>query len=474
MHEARRGVGVAKEGESMLARPARPGAEGGLDLENLAALAETGAIDSVIVAAPDLQGRLQGKRVMPRFFLETIAAEATEACNYLLAVDVEMTPVQGYHFASWDRGYGDFVMVPDLTTLRRAAWTESAAFVLCDIANRDGSLAPVAPRSILKRQLDRLKAMGLSALAATELEFLLFRMSYEECWRRNYVDLVPANLYNVDYSILGTAKVEPVIRQIRNAMEASNIQVENSKGECNLGQHEVNFRYRDAMGAADGQAIYKEAAKEIAQENGCAISFMAKFNEREGNSCHIHLSLEGGDGRSAFADGERPSALFGHFLAGLIAHAAELSILWAPNINSYKRYAIGSFAPTALVWGHDNRTCAFRALGHGRSLRVENRLPGGDVNPYLALAGMIAAGLDGIEHELPAQPPQNGNAYLGDLPRVPKTLAAATALWNASAFIHDTFGEEVVSHFAHMAQTEIDTFNAAITDWERRRCFERM
>lgn len=448
--------------------------QGGLSIDELRALAGAGAIDTIVMAAPDMQGRLQGKRVMPRFFLDTVLNDASEGCNYLLAVDVEMAPVSGYDFASWDRGYGDFVFRPDLSTLRLAGWQDGAAVLLCDIALHDGSLAPVAPRSILKRQLDRLKEAGLTAYAATELEFLLFRNSYEECARRGWVNLDPANLYNVDYSILGTAKVESVIRRIRNAMEASGIRVENSKGECNLGQHEINFAYGTALETADNHVLYKEAAKEIAQEENCAISFMAKYNEREGNSCHIHLSLRDAAGGAVFADGAAHSAQFGHFLAGLAAHAAELSVLFAPNINSYKRYAIGSFAPTGLVWGRDNRTCAFRVLGHGKSLRVENRLPGGDVNPYLALAAMIAAGLDGIERRLPAAEAHTGNAYHGDVPRVPRGLGDALALWRRSEFARTVFGEEVVAHYARMAEVEIEAFGAAVTDWERHRNFERM
>ncbi|MCF3947693.1 MULTISPECIES: glutamine synthetase family protein [Acidiphilium] len=447
---------------------------GRLDLAALRALAAEGAIDTVIMAAPDMQGRLQGKRVMPRFFSDSVVADASEGCNYLLAVDVEMTPVAGYDFASWDRGYGDFVFRPDIATLRRAAWQEGAAILLCDIALHDGSLAPIAPRSILKHQIGRLAEAGFSAYAATELEFLLFRNSYEECMRRGYRNLDPANLYNVDYSILGTAKVEPVIRKIRNALEASGIQVENSKGECNLGQHEINFAYGPVLDCADGHVLYKEAAKEIAGEENCAISFMAKFNEREGNSCHIHLSLRDRENRAVFAESDGHSRLFGHFIAGLAAHAAELSILFAPNINSYKRYAVGSFAPTGLVWGHDNRTCAFRVLGHGKSLRVENRLPGGDVNPYLALAGMIAAGLDGIARELPPAGAHTGNAYHGDLPRVPRTLADALSLWRNSDFARVAFGDQMVAHYARMAEVEIETFGAAVTDWERVRGFERM
>ena len=448
--------------------------QGRLTLEALNQLAEAGEIDSVIIAACDMQGRLQGKRVMPRFFLDHVAKQASEGCDYLLAVDVEMTPVPGYEFSSWDRGYGDFVFKPDMATLRRAAWAERAAIVICDLELADGAALGLAPRTILKRQLGRLAERGLTAYAATELEFLLFRMSYEDCQRQGYRDLKPANLYNVDYSLLGTAKVEPLIRRIRNAMEASGIQVENSKGECNLGQHEINFAYGQALEAADCHVIYKEAAKEIAQEDGCAISFMAKFNEREGNSCHIHLSLRDAAGRSVFAGNDGVSPLFGQFLAGLAHHAAALSLLFAPNINSYKRYAAGSFAPTGLVWGYDNRTCAFRVLGHGQGLRVENRLPGGDVNPYLALAAMIAAGLDGMDKEMLAAPPHEGNAYQGDVPRVPKTLAEALDAFRDSGFTREAFGEAVVTHYAHAAATEIAAFNAAVTDWERLRCFERM
>jgi glutamine synthetase len=276
--------------------------------------------------------------------------------------------------------------------------------------------------------------------------------------------------------MLGTARVEPVIRKIRNAMQAAGIEVENSKGECNLGQHEINFRYGQALAAADGHVIYKEAAKEIAAEAGCALTFMAKFNEREGNSCHTHLSLRDADGKAMFldADGHSPSKFFLQFLAGLIAHAEELAFFFAPNVNSYKRYAAGSFAPTAIAWGLDNRTCAFRVLGHGKSLRVENRLPGGDVNPYLALAAMIAAGLDGIERDMPPAEMFTGNAYTAELPRIPATLADAAARFAQSDFNKAAFGADVVAHYANMAKVELDAFNAAVTDWERFRSFERM
>jgi glutamine synthetase len=450
--------------------------KGMLSVPQLRALAEAGEIDTVIMAAPDMQGRLQGKRVMPKFFCENVSVDSAEGCSYLLATDIECSPVAGYELTSWDKGYGDFVFVPDIDTLHRAPWQPGAAIVLCDIEMHDHTPAPMAPRNILKRQLARLAERELTAYAATELEFILFRTSYEDGWASGYRDMVPANQYNCDYSILGTARVEPVLRAIRNAMEAMGIQVENSKGECNLGQHEINFAYREALTAADNHVIYKEAAKEIAAEKGHALTFMAKFNEREGNSCHTHLSLRDRDGHAVFVDPETkaPSVLFQHFLAGLLAHAEELAFFFAPNINSYKRYAAGSFAPTALVWGIDNRTCAFRVLGHGKSFRVENRLPGGDVNPYLAMAAMIAAGLDGVERELTPPAAFEGNAYLGKLKRVPKTLAAAAKIFAGSAFNKAAFGEDVVAHYANMAQVELDAFNSAVTDWERFRSFERM
>ena len=449
---------------------------GKLTLPELRAAAESGEIDTVLMAAPDMQGRLQGKRVMPRFFLESVTQDSAEGCAYLLATDIECNPVEGYALTSWAKGYGDFVFVPDMATLCKAPWQPGAAMVLCDIELLGGHPAEMAPRTMLKKQLQRLQAHGLTAYAATELEFILFRDSYEEAWKRGYRELTPANQYNSDYSMLGTARVEPVIRKIRNAMEAAGIQVENSKGECNLGQHEINFRYSDAVSAADGHVIYKEAAKEIAAEMGHALTFMAKFNEREGNSCHTHLSLRDADGKAVFLDedGHSPSKFFLQFLAGLIAHASALAFFFAPNINSYKRYAAGSFAPTAIAWGLDNRTCAFRVLGHGKSLRVENRLPGGDVNPYLALAAMIAAGLDGVEQDMAPAGMFTGNAYVADLPRIPATLADAAKLFAESDFNKAAFGADVVAHYTNMAKVELDAFNAAVTDWERFRSFERM
>ena len=392
-----------------------------------------------------------------------------------------LTPIQAILMAAVLNFGGALIATRVAQTIASGIITTPAAteLVILGLLIATNSILTAAETAIVsarRAQLARLAEHGLTAFAATELEFILFRTSYEDAWNSAYRNLVPANQYNCDYSMLGTARVEPVIRNIRNAMEAAGIQVENSKGECNLGQHEINFRYGEALQAADGHVIYKEAAKEIAAQAGHALTFMAKFNEREGNSCHTHLSLRDLEGRAVFVEpGTRyHSLVFQQFLAGLLAHAEELAFFFAPNINSYKRYAAGSFAPTGLVWGHDNRTCAFRVLGHGKSLRVENRLPGGDVNPYLALAAMIAAGLDGVDKEMKPVPAFEGNAYLGKLKRVPKTLAGAAKIFAGSSFNKAAFGEDVVAHYANMAQVELDAFNTAVTDWERYRSFERM
>ncbi len=447
-----------------------------LTLHALESLAERGEIDTIIMALPDMQGRLQGKRVMPRFFFESVLPNAAEGCAYLLATDIECAPVPGYELAAWDGGYGDFLLMPDLATLRLAPWQKGAAIILCDSTLPDRRPLAMAPRIMLKTQLARLQTHGLSAHAATELEFILFKNSYEDAWTRGYRGLTPANQYNNDYSILGTARVEPLLRQIRNAMEEAGIQVENSKGECNLGQHEINLRYGTALETCDKHVIYKEAAKELAAQAGMALTFMPKINAREGNSCHIHLSLRDTQDAPVFldADGHSPSKLFRQFMAGLLAHAAELTVFFAPNINSYKRYTVGSFAPTSLAWGMDNRTCAFRVVGHGPALRVENRLPGGDVNPYLALSAMLAAGLAGIEGDYAPVPLFSGNAYTADLPRVPATLDEAARLFAESDLAHAAFGADVVRHYANMAKVELDAFNSAVTDWEFFRSFERM
>ncbi|CAM5334365.1 Glutamine synthetase OS=Streptomyces violarus OX=67380 GN=FHS41_006314 PE=3 SV=1 [Streptomyces violarus] len=367
-------------------------------------------------------------------------------------------------------------MHPDLSTLRRVPWNEGTAMLHADLAWNDGSPVVAAPRQILRRQLERLAELGYTAQVGTELEFIVFKDTYEQAWDANYRGLTPANQYNIDYSVLGTGRIEPLLRRIRNEMAAAGLTVESAKGECNPGQHEIAFRYDEALVTCDQHAVYKTGAKEIASQEGMSITFMAKYNEREGNSCHIHLSLADADGHNVMAgDGEDSmSDVMRHFLAGQLAALRDFSLLYAPNINSYKRFQPGSFAPTAVAWGHDNRTCALRVVGHGRSMRFENRLPGGDVNPYLAVAGLVAAGLYGVEHKLELPEPCPGNAYAGDFAHVPTTLREAAELWENSPIAKAAFGDEVVAHYRNMARVELDAFDAAVTDWELRRSFERM
>ena len=448
-----------------------------LDVDTLISEVETGAIDTVVVAITDMQGRLQGKRIHAPFFVSEVLAHGTEGCNYLLAVDIDMNTVPGYAMSSWDTGYGDMVMRPDLSTLHRIPWQEGAVGVVCDVLWEDGSDVVASPRQILRRQIDRLADQGMAAFVGTELEFIVFLDSYEEAWQSGYRDLTPANLYNVDYSILGGARVEPLLRQIRLGMAGAGLEVESAKGECNFGQHEIAFKYNEALTTCDRHVIYKNGSKEIAAQEGVSLTFMAKYNEREGNSCHIHLSFRGLDGAMVMADHDSPdgmSDLGRSFIAGQIAHLEEITLLFAPTINSYKRYVEGSFAPTAIKWGRDNRTCALRLVGHGPSLRLENRVPGGDVNPYLAVAGAIAAGLDGIERGLPLEAEFTGNAYAADAARVPDSLAKAVALWEGSDWVKQTFGEEVQAHYARMGHVELESFGRAVTDWERYRGFERL
>lgn len=448
-----------------------------LTLEQLRVAVAEDEIDTVVLALVDMQGRLQGKRFHAPYFLDQVAAHGSEGCNYLLAVDVDMNTVDGYAMSSWERGYGDFAMVPDFDTLRRVPWQPGSALLLADLAWLDGSPVVASPRQILRRQLDRLAAHGLTAYAGTELEFVLFRDSYEEAWQRGYRDLTPANQYNVDYSLLGTARVEPLLRRIRREMAGAGLTPESAKGECNLGQHEIAFRYDEAVACADHHVIYKNGAKEIAAQEGMSITFMAKPNAREGNSCHIHFSLRDADGRSAMlGDGPAHLSTTGQrVLAGLLATMREFSLLFAPNINSYKRYQPGSFAPTALRWGTDNRTCALRLVGHGQGMRVENRVPGADVNPYLAIAALVAGAVHGIERELALGEECTGNAY--DDPaadRVPGTLRDALALWEGSTVAAEAFGDEVTAHYANQARIELTAFDAAVTDWELIRGFERL
>jgi glutamine synthetase len=443
-----------------------------MNLDELRADASADRTDTVLLVLTDMQGRLQGKRMTARHFLDEVVEHGAEACNYLLAVDVDMNTVEGYEMSSWDRGYGDFEMRPDISTLRRVPWHEGTALCLADIAWADQQPVVASPRQILRRQIERLAERGWEAFAGTELEFMVFEDSYEQAWDGGYRNLTPANRYNVDYSMLGTARVEPLLRRIRNAMMDAEMRVENSKGECNFGQHEINFRFDSALRTADDHVIYKNGAKEIASQEGKSITFMAKYDEREGNSCHIHLSLRDRDGTPLF--GQHDASVLEHFIAGVLATLRDLTLFLAPNVNSYKRFAVGSFAPTAVAWGVDNRTCALRVVGHGPSRRVECRLPGADVNPYLAIAALIAGGLHGVHNDLSLEPAFEGNAYLSDKPRVPSTLREAAELFGSSDVVRDAFGDEVVGHYLNNAHVELEAFEAAVTDWERFRCFERL
>ena len=442
-----------------------------MKLDELKKAVADGTVDTVLLAIADMEGRLQGKRLTASHFLDVVVENGAEGCNYLLAVDVDMETVGGYEMSSWEHGYGDFEMTPDLETLRPIPWHPATVLVMADLGWADGTDVVASPRQILRRQLDRLAERGLVCNAGTELEFILFRTSYEDAWNQGYRDLEPANLYNIDYSLLGSARVEPLIRRIRNDMTGAGMRVENSKGECNLGQHEINFHYGPALQAADEHAIYKNGAKEIAAQEGHSITFIAKWNEEEGNSCHIHCSLGNESGGNAFGEDRQ---MFDRFVAGQLTALEELTLFYAPHINSYKRFAEGSFAPTAVAWGVDNRTCAMRVVGHGQGLRVENRLPGADVNPYLALASMIAAGLHGIDSELDLEPALEGNAYASDKQRVPSNIYTARDLFAASDLAREAFGQEVVDHYVNHAQVEIDAFEAAVTDWEKFRGFERL
>ncbi|WP_281066135.1 glutamine synthetase family protein [Nocardia albiluteola] len=447
-----------------------------LTVDELRSAIDLGDIDTVILAFTDMQGRLQGKLLHGQFFLDTVLDHGTEGCNYLLAVDVEMNTVAGYDISSWDTGYGDMVFELDLATIRRLPHRPGSVMIQCDLALEDGTPVRVSPRSILRGQVERAAAHGWKALAGTELEFILFDTSYENAWASGYRELAPANQYNVDYSILGSARVEPILREIRNAMYGAGLNVESAKGECNLGQHEIAFKYDEVITTADNHSVYKTAAKDIAQQRGKSITFMAKPNAREGNSCHIHLSLRGLDDALVFWDhaAGRRTPLYDHFVAGVLATMREFTLLYAPNINSYKRFVKGSFAPTAVAWGLDNRTCSIRLVGHGPSARLENRLPGGDVNPYLAIAAMLAGGLHGIEHELPLEPQMLGSAYESGAPTVPATLRDAREAFARSAVAAEAFGDDVVKHYLHYADIEIAAFDAAVTDWELRRGFERL
>ena len=442
-----------------------------LTFAGLRDLVAAGEVDTVVVAFTDMQGRLMGKRLHAEFFVEEMEAEhPIEGCNYLLALEMEMDPVPGYEIASWEQGYGDFAMKPDMGTLRRIPWLEATALVLADVLWHDASPVAPSPRQVLRAQMDRAAALGYTPMAGSELEFYLVRETFSEAHAKDYTGLTPSVPYILDYHILATTYDEPLIRAIRNGMHAAGIKVETSKGEAWPGQQEINFRFSDALTMADNHVIYKNGAKEIAYLHGCALTFMAKpFQDWIGNSCHIHSSLFRGE-EAAFADDEE---LFGRWLAGQIACAKELAVFFAPTINSYKRYAAGSWAPTTLAWGHDNRTCGYRVVGHGKAKRVETRIPGGDVNPYLGFAAMIASGLHGVEEGLEAPPALQGNAYESDAERFPSTMRDAIAALEAGTMARGAFGDQVVDHYLNYARTEQGLFDRFVTDWERRRYFER-
>ncbi len=449
---------------------------GNLSVAELDAAIAADEIDTVIVAFADAQGRLVGKRVSARLFQEEVLPHGAEACNYLLSVDVDMNTVEGYPMSSWEKGYGDMMLLCDPATLRRIPWMAGTALVMADLGWENGDPVVQSPRAILNRQRDRLAERGLTAYSGTELEFIVFDDTYREAWARGYRDLTPSTDYNVDYDLLASGRLEPLLRDIRRGMDGAGMYCEGVKGECNLGQQEIAFRYAEVLETADQHSIYKSGAKEIAEKHGKALTFMAKFNEREGNSCHIHLSVRGEGGEPVMAgDGEYGfSPFMEHWIAGILATMREFTLLYAPTINSYKRYQPGSFAPTGVAWGLDNRTCAVRVIGHGQSLRPENRVPGGDVNPYLAISAIIAGGLYGVENELPMPDPLAGNAYSSEVDHLPTTLREAAQLFEKSTIARAAFGDDMVEHYLNQARIEVEAYDAAVTDWERIRGFERL
>lgn len=454
--------------------------------ELLRAEAAAGRVEEVIVAVPDIQGRLQGSRLSVPYFLEELAngSDGFGACVYLLASDVEMDTGPGYAIDAWQTGFGDFLLRPDPTTLRtRLPWDEGTALVLADAhwPGAGGSPVAVAPRHILRTQLDRLAERGLTALAGTELEFLVFLDTYRAARETRYQGLTSATAYNVDYSLQGLTDIEPVVRRIRREMGRAGLALETARGEVHAGQYEIVFRYAEAMRTCDNHVFFKNGAKQIAAQEGVALTFMPKYDEGEGNSCHIHLSLRGADGTAVLADASTDdgmsgmSALMRHFVAGQLACLPDLTLLMAPNINSYKRLQPGAFAPTGITWGRDNRTCPIRVVGTGSSMRIEHRVPGGDANPYLAVAAAVAAGLYGIEHRLELPPPHTRNALADpSVPRLPSTLTEALHRWENSEIAAKIFGEPVVRHYAQAARTELAAFETSVTDWERMRGFERL
>ncbi|MBN2495594.1 MAG: glutamine synthetase [Deltaproteobacteria bacterium] len=439
---------------------------------------EQGELDTVIAAFPDPYGRLMGKRIPARLFAEQhMEASPIHACNYLLTADMELEPLPGFAFTSWDKGYGDMGMLPDLKTLRAVPWFEGSALVICDLIDHHGEPLALGPRQILKAQIRACEKAGLRPMMASELEFFLFRGLPHELRQRGFQALEPSTDYLIDYDILGTSADEPLLRDIRLQMPQAEIPIESSKGEWGQGQHEVNFIYGTALEAADRHAIFKQGVRQLATRHGVSATFMAKVSEKmAGSSCHIHASLWRGD-KTAFWDekAECPSADFGHFLAGCMRRAREFSLFFAPLPNSYKRYQAASFAPVSVAWGVDNRTCGFRAVGQGAGARIENRIPGADVNPYLAFAATLAAGLDGVAQKLEPDPPFEGNAYACEgIERVPRTMPEAIRTLEASELAGQAFGEQVVEHYLRLARLEQAGLDRYVTDWERMRYFERI
>lgn len=447
-----------------------------MTLKQLTQQVRTGQIDTVIVALPDPFGRLVGKRFRADLFLKSVATHGTHGCNYLLTVNLDMDPLDGFEVANWAAGFGDFALHPDLDTLRAIPWQPGAALVMCDHLKHDGSLVDESPRSVLRRQLARLKPKGLTCYCASELEFYLFNQTYHSAFTSGYRDLLPSSDYRIDYHLMQPTRDEPLMRAIRNGMTAARVPVESSKGEWSRGQHEINFLYDEPLAMADMHVLFKQGVKEIAEQHGKAVSFMAKYAPNEaGNSCHIHMSVWRGRQSLFPARGHGGSKYFRQFLGGLLKYSPELCLFFAPTINSYKRYQPGSWAPTRMAWAVDNRTVGYRVVGHGPAFRIENRMPGADANPYLAFAAMLAAGLAGVEEKLDCGEEYLGNAYIDpQLARLPLSLGEAADLLDQSKFARAALGDAVVNFYVRHARLEVEAFNNAVTDWEKARYFERI
>ena len=448
-----------------------------MDLKALSAKISSGEVDTVLVVFPDVFGRLVGKRLTAQHFLHHVAEGGTHGCNYLLTLNIEMDPLEGFQLANWEAGFGDFGMKPDLSTVRLLPWQQATAMVICDLHHEDGRSVAEAPRSVLRRQVERLAAKGLTCQAASELEFFLFNTTYHDAFAGGYAKLEPSSDYRIDYHTMQPARDEPVIGALRRLMDGARVPVESSKGEWGKGQHELNFVHDQPLPMADGHVVFKQGAKEIAEQHGKCLSFMPKiFAGEAGSSCHVHVSVwEKGSNRFWDAGKHTGSAYFRQFLGGLLRYCRELSFIFAPTINAYKRYQAQSWAPTKMAWAFDNRTTGFRVVGHGNSYRIENRMPGGDANPYLAFAAMIAAGLAGVEEGLDCGDVYRGNAYVdAGLPALPATLREAADLLDASRLARSAFGDAVVDFYVHTARHEVRAFDAAVTDWERVRYFERI